>query len=362
MQNRDRVVSKDDLIAVVWGGRIVSDSTLTSRINAARKAVGDSGERAAPDPHHRAQGLPLRRRRSTSTRSRDDAALAPTCVARHPPQQEVHFCTASDGVRIAYASAGQGSAAGQGRQLAQPSRIRLAQPDLEPPAARARRGASADPLRRARQRPVGLGRRRHLVRSLRARSRKRGRRRRPRPISAARHFAGLRGLDRLCGAPSRARRAIWCSMADLRAGAQRGSEQQIPSRPMPLLTLMRQGWGRRTRHSGSSSRRCSFRAAPPSRCSGSTTCSASPRRRRMRSGSAARGRIDIDVTDLLPQVRVSDAGPALPQRRGAAVRGGPPACGRHSGRALRGARRPQPPHSGKRARLGAASLTRSRPF
>jgi TolB-like protein len=44
VQNRDRVVRKDDLIASVWGGRIVSDSTLTSRINAARNAVGDSGE------------------------------------------------------------------------------------------------------------------------------------------------------------------------------------------------------------------------------------------------------------------------------------------------------------------------------
>jgi TolB-like protein/Tfp pilus assembly protein PilF len=45
VENRDRVVSKDELIASVWNGRIVSDSTLTSRINAARKAVGDSGER-----------------------------------------------------------------------------------------------------------------------------------------------------------------------------------------------------------------------------------------------------------------------------------------------------------------------------
>lgn len=44
VENRDRVVGKDDLIASVWGGRIVSDSTLTSRINAARKAIGDSGE------------------------------------------------------------------------------------------------------------------------------------------------------------------------------------------------------------------------------------------------------------------------------------------------------------------------------
>jgi TolB-like protein len=44
LRNRDRVVSKDDLIASVWGGRIVSESTLTSRINAARTAVGDSGK------------------------------------------------------------------------------------------------------------------------------------------------------------------------------------------------------------------------------------------------------------------------------------------------------------------------------
>jgi TolB-like protein/Tfp pilus assembly protein PilF len=45
VSNRDRVVTKDDMIAAVWGGRIVSESTLTSRINAVRKAVGDSGER-----------------------------------------------------------------------------------------------------------------------------------------------------------------------------------------------------------------------------------------------------------------------------------------------------------------------------
>ena len=44
IHNRERVVSKDDLIASVWGGRIVSDSTLTSRINAARTAVGDTGK------------------------------------------------------------------------------------------------------------------------------------------------------------------------------------------------------------------------------------------------------------------------------------------------------------------------------
>src|ERR1700709_1717436 len=44
LKHRDQVVSKDDLIALVWGGRIVSDSTLDSRINAARNAVGDNGK------------------------------------------------------------------------------------------------------------------------------------------------------------------------------------------------------------------------------------------------------------------------------------------------------------------------------
>ena len=44
VRNRERVVSKDDLLEAVWGGRVVSESTMTSRINAVRKAVGDSGE------------------------------------------------------------------------------------------------------------------------------------------------------------------------------------------------------------------------------------------------------------------------------------------------------------------------------
>ncbi|HWL73195.1 MAG TPA: winged helix-turn-helix domain-containing protein, partial [Burkholderiaceae bacterium] len=44
LKHRDHVVSRDDLIALVWGGRIVSDSTLDSRINAARNAIGDNGK------------------------------------------------------------------------------------------------------------------------------------------------------------------------------------------------------------------------------------------------------------------------------------------------------------------------------
>ena len=43
VQHRDRVVSKDDLLQEVWGGRIVSELGLTTRINAVRRALGDDG-------------------------------------------------------------------------------------------------------------------------------------------------------------------------------------------------------------------------------------------------------------------------------------------------------------------------------
>jgi TolB-like protein len=42
--NREHVVSKDDLIGAIWQGRIVSDAALTTRLNVARTAIGDSGE------------------------------------------------------------------------------------------------------------------------------------------------------------------------------------------------------------------------------------------------------------------------------------------------------------------------------
>ena len=42
--NRERVVSKDDLITAIWNGRIVTDAALTTRLNAARSAISDSGE------------------------------------------------------------------------------------------------------------------------------------------------------------------------------------------------------------------------------------------------------------------------------------------------------------------------------
>ena len=44
VRNRDRVVTKDELLQAVWNGRVVSEDALTSRISAARRAIGDTGE------------------------------------------------------------------------------------------------------------------------------------------------------------------------------------------------------------------------------------------------------------------------------------------------------------------------------
>ncbi len=44
IENRDRVLSKDEIFETVWDGRIVSDGTLNARINAARGALGDNGK------------------------------------------------------------------------------------------------------------------------------------------------------------------------------------------------------------------------------------------------------------------------------------------------------------------------------
>ena len=104
IQNRDRVVSKGDLIASVWGGRIVSDSTLDSRINAVRKAIGDSGEqqtlvRTIPRKGIRFVGEVLQEQESSEATPRSSGLAH---------KQEISFCRSSDNINIAYAQVGNG--------------------------------------------------------------------------------------------------------------------------------------------------------------------------------------------------------------------------------------------------------------
>jgi pimeloyl-ACP methyl ester carboxylesterase/DNA-binding winged helix-turn-helix (wHTH) protein len=107
ISNRERVVSKDDLLAGVWGGRIVSESTLTSRINAARRAVGDSGAEQTMIRTVARKGLRFVGAVSESAGQTFERVARP---GRVPPdlRQQVQFCTASDGVRIAYSTVGEG--------------------------------------------------------------------------------------------------------------------------------------------------------------------------------------------------------------------------------------------------------------
>jgi len=105
LQNRDRVVSKSDLIAAVWGGRIVSDSTLDSRINAARKAVGDSGTAQRLIRTSARKGLRFVAAVREAEDQIEDAPLVPGMTEK----QEISFCRSGDGVNIAFAGVGSGT-------------------------------------------------------------------------------------------------------------------------------------------------------------------------------------------------------------------------------------------------------------
>jgi pimeloyl-ACP methyl ester carboxylesterase/DNA-binding winged helix-turn-helix (wHTH) protein len=108
IRNRDRVVSKDDLLDAVWEGRIVSESTLTSRINAARRAVGDTGADQNLIKTIARKGFRFIGEVEERNKALPQASAGGAEAAAAGPHQEIQFCTASDGVRIAYAAVGKG--------------------------------------------------------------------------------------------------------------------------------------------------------------------------------------------------------------------------------------------------------------
>ena len=83
VENRERVVSKDDLIEAIWGGRIISDSALTTRLNAARAAVADSGQEQRlikTLPRKGVRFVGAVRARAKSRRDRGDDACLPVAA------------------------------------------------------------------------------------------------------------------------------------------------------------------------------------------------------------------------------------------------------------------------------------------
>jgi DNA-binding winged helix-turn-helix (wHTH) protein/pimeloyl-ACP methyl ester carboxylesterase len=107
VRHRDRVVSKEELIRDVWDGRFVSDDTLTSRVSAARRAVGDTGAE-----QRLIRTVTRRGFRFVGEVREENAGAAPTAVQPVPApsgfRQSVRFCEASDKVHLAVATAGRG--------------------------------------------------------------------------------------------------------------------------------------------------------------------------------------------------------------------------------------------------------------
>lgn len=102
IEHRKQVVTKDQLIEAVWGGRIVSDATLSSRINAARRAVGDTGKNQSV-----VKTVPRRGFRFVAPLHAGDGP-EPADVRAPDISQDIRFCTTADGVRLAYSFAGAG--------------------------------------------------------------------------------------------------------------------------------------------------------------------------------------------------------------------------------------------------------------
>ena len=100
LRHRDRVVSRDDIIAGVWEGRIVSDSALASRVNAVRRAIGDDGT------SQRLIKTIVRKGFRFVGQVHEETSPPPSSAA--PRAQSISFCRTVDGVSIAIATVGDG--------------------------------------------------------------------------------------------------------------------------------------------------------------------------------------------------------------------------------------------------------------
>lgn len=104
--NHHRCVTKVELFESVWGGQFVTEAALSSRIMAARRALGDDGEvqryiRTVRGRGYQFVGAPADVPAVRAAPPRPDAEAT---TAR----QHIAFCHSADGVRLAYAVAGDG--------------------------------------------------------------------------------------------------------------------------------------------------------------------------------------------------------------------------------------------------------------
>lgn len=104
LEHRDRLVTSKELIEHVWGRRLVTPGTLNSRIKALRRALGDDGvtQRVIQTVHGRGFRVGIEVR----TVAEAQGASASPSASGEEARQQILFCRAHDGVRIAYAKSG----------------------------------------------------------------------------------------------------------------------------------------------------------------------------------------------------------------------------------------------------------------
>jgi pimeloyl-ACP methyl ester carboxylesterase len=115
IQNRERVVSSDDLVAAVWNGRVVSPSTVSSRLAAARRAIGDTGEQqrlimTLPRRGHRFVGV-IREELGKSDKDAQRSQVRTEqggSGTKRPPKQSITFSKTRDGFNVAVSTVGEG--------------------------------------------------------------------------------------------------------------------------------------------------------------------------------------------------------------------------------------------------------------
>ncbi len=107
-EHAGQLVTRDQLIETVWGGRIVSEATISARINAARAAVGDSGKAQAVIRTVPRRGIelvvPVQIAETAPTAAPEPAAQS----MGKPSQQTIRYTTSADGTQIAFAISGSG--------------------------------------------------------------------------------------------------------------------------------------------------------------------------------------------------------------------------------------------------------------
>ena len=102
-RNAGAMVSKEQLVEVVWGGRIVSEATISARINAARRAVGDTGKAQAV-----IRTVPRRGFEMVATVEVDGDRVVPEPQPASDMPQVIRYTTSKDGTSIAYGVSGSG--------------------------------------------------------------------------------------------------------------------------------------------------------------------------------------------------------------------------------------------------------------